>query len=182
MARRTRRDRGDGGIDARGPNTWRLRYRVGRQRFSKTFHGTLADARKELRALLKSGDDGSHVTPDRITLGQWSEQWLAAGAPGRRKRRVGRRTLERYGELLRCHVVPMLGAGPLQQLQAAEVDQLYVKLEEKVSPRTAHHVHTVLSARCATAVRKGLLATSPLARAEKVPSPGESDHGVVLEE
>jgi hypothetical protein len=62
-----------------------------------------------MRALLKSGGDGAHVPPDRITVSQWVEQWLAAGAPGRRMKRVGSRTLERYGELLRCHVTPTLG-------------------------------------------------------------------------
>jgi integrase len=184
MARRTRRDRGDGSIDARGPNTWRLRYRVGHQRFSEAFHGSLADARKELRAKLKEGDDRTHIAPNKITVGQWIERWLGLGAPGRRKRRVGRRTLERYGELLRCHVVPTLGMGarPLQQLEATEIDSLYVKLEGRVSPRTAHHVHTVFGACLAAAVRTRLLRTSPLAHVEKVPSPGESDHGIVLEE
>ena len=44
-------------------NNFRLRYRIGKQRFVKTFHGTLADAKKELRALLRSGDTGEHVAP-----------------------------------------------------------------------------------------------------------------------
>jgi integrase len=83
-----RRDRGDGGIDQRGDNSWRLRYRIRGQRISQTFRGTLSDARKELRRLLKSGDDGTHVVPDKITLGQWIELWLSAGAPGRRQKRV----------------------------------------------------------------------------------------------
>jgi len=173
---------GDGGIDSRGPDTWRLRYRVNHRRFTKTFRGTLPEARKELRRLIKSGDDGVHVVPDKITVAQWVAQWIAAGAPGRKKKRVGPRTLERYGELLRCHVVPTLGARPLQQLQATEIDTLYQALDGQVSPRTAHHVHVVFGACLGTAVRKGLLATSPLARAEKVPSPGESDHGMALEE
>jgi len=142
----------------------------------------LTDARKELRALLKSGDDGTHIPPDKITVAQWVAQWIDIGAPGRKMKRVGRRTLERYDELLRCHVVPALGTRPLQQVQATEVDKLYQQLDGKVSPRTAHHVHVVLGACLATAVRKGLIATSPLARAEKVPSPGESDHGMALEE
>jgi integrase len=176
-----RRDRGDGGIDQRSDNSWRLRYRLKGRRFSQTFHGTLSEARKELRRLLKSGDDGTHVAPDKITLGQWVEQWIASGAPGRRQRRVGRRSLKRYGELLRGHVVPTLGARPLQQIQATEIDALYVKLGDKLAPRTAHHVHTVLGACLTTAVRKGLLAASPLERAEKIPSPGESDHGMALD-
>jgi hypothetical protein len=44
-----RRDYGDGGIDARGPNRWRLRWRVDGKRFTKSFHGTIGEARKELR-------------------------------------------------------------------------------------------------------------------------------------
>jgi integrase len=177
-----RRDHGDGGIDARGPDTWRLRYRIRGRRYSVTFHGSLSAARAELRRLLRTGDVGEHVAPDKIALGQWVEQWIAAGAPGRRRKRVGRRTLARYAELLRCHVVPALGPRQLQQLQATEIDALYQKLDGKIAPRTAHHVHTVLGSCLGTAVRKGLLSTSPLARAEKVPSPGESDHGMALDQ
>ena len=40
---------GDGGIDSRGENSWRLRYRIKGRRITQTFHGTLSDARKELR-------------------------------------------------------------------------------------------------------------------------------------
>jgi integrase len=177
-----RRDRGDGGIDPRGPDAWRLRYRIDGRRFSTTFRGSLSDARRKLRELIRSGDVGEHIAPDKIRLGEWVDQWIAAGAPGRRQKRVGPRTLERYAELLRCHVVPTLGARPLQQVQATEIDALYQKLEGKIAPRTAHHVHTVLGACLTTAVRKGLLVANPLDRAEKVPSPGEADHGMVLDE
>ncbi|MBV8096620.1 MAG: hypothetical protein JO110_25930 [Acetobacteraceae bacterium] len=52
----SKRDRGDGGIDERGPNRYRLRWRVDGKRFSETFHGSISDARKELRRLLKSVD------------------------------------------------------------------------------------------------------------------------------
>jgi integrase len=137
-----------------------------------------------LRRLIRSGDTGEHVAPDKIMLAQWVEQWIAAGAPGRRQKRVGRRTLERYDELLRCHVVPTLGARPLQQIQASEIDGLYTRLEQSgdLSPRTLHHVHTVLGASLNTAVREGLLVASPIERAEKVPSAGEADHGIALDE
>jgi integrase len=44
-----RRGYGDGGIDERGENVFRLRYRVGGKRYAKTFHGTSTEARRELR-------------------------------------------------------------------------------------------------------------------------------------
>jgi integrase len=180
--RRSKRHHGDGGIDARGPDTWRLRYRIKGQRFAKTFHGSRADARKELRRLIRSGDTGEHVAPDKITLGKWIEQWLAIGAPGRRQRQVGGRALQRYAQLLRTHVVPALRNRPLQQIQPTEIDALYRRLEGKIAPATAQYVHVVLGSCLSTALRKGLLAINPLDRAEKVPGRGESDHGKVLDQ
>jgi integrase len=159
-----------------------LRYRIGKRRFAKTFHGTLSDAKKELRALLRSGDTGQHVAPDKISLGEWIEHWLSIGAPGRKKKRAGRRTLERYGQLLRGHLTPKLGTKRLQQLQPTDIDNLYEGLEGKIAPRTQHHVHVVLGACLSAAVRKGLLSNNPIERAEKIPSPGEADHGQVLDE
>jgi integrase len=159
-----RRDHGDGGIDQRGPDTYRLRYRVNGRRFSTTFRGSLSDARKELRRLIRSGDTGEHVDPTRLTVAQWVERWIVTGAPGRRQKKVGRRTLERYEELLRCHVTPVLGNRPLQQLRATEIDSLYSKLENAIASRTAHHVHIVLSACLKAAVRTGLIVATPMAR------------------
>ena len=104
----TKRSYGDGGIDQRGENNFRLRYRIGHQRYSVAFQGTLKEAKTKLRELLKSGDDGKHVDPTRMTLGEWIEHWLSIGAPGRRKDVRGRRSVERYEELLRGHVIPAL--------------------------------------------------------------------------
>jgi integrase len=171
----------------RGENVFRLRYRVNGRRFAKTFRGTLSDARKELRRLIRSGDIGEHIAPDRTTLGEWIDRWVALlerqQDEGEQRRRglVSARTIERYAELLRCHVKPALGGRFLQQIQPSDIDDLYMRLEKKRAPRTVHHVHTVLGACFKSAMRKGLVATSPVARAE-APSPGEADHGMVLDE
>src|SRR5437016_1200962 len=102
----SKRDHGDGGIDERGPDQWRLRWRVGSNRYSKAFHGTKKAAQTELRRLLKSADDGVHVAPDKVTLAEWADRWFAlqerrdGNDAGRRKRGLlNARTLERYREL-----------------------------------------------------------------------------------
>jgi integrase len=180
---RKRAHYGSGTVDKSGEGAWRLRYRIDGQRYAKHFKGTKTEAQKELRRILHEGDAGQHVAPDKTTLGEWIDHWISIGAPGRRKKRVGRRTLERYAELLRCHVTPTLGKTKLQQLQPTMIDQLYVALEaKKISARTAHHVHTVLNACLGAAERKGLLSANPIVRAEKVPSPDEADHGQALDE
>jgi integrase len=171
------RDHGDGSIDSRGKDRWRLRYRIGGKRFTKTVQGSITDAKKELRRLLKSGDDGTHVAPAKMTLGQWIESWLDL-----RKRSVTARTLERYAEILRLHVSPTLGDKRLQSINATQIDSLYDKLFEKgLSSRTVHHVHTVLGAVFRTAEHKDLIARNPVTRAEP-PSVDEEEAGQALEE
>jgi integrase len=179
------RDHGDGGIDARGSDRWRLRWRVDGKRFTKSFRGSIGEARKELRRLIKSADDGSHVAPDRLTLAAWIDRWVALQRRGDtdqpRRGLVNARTLERYEELLRLHVVPTLGKRTLQRISATEIDVLYTQLEKPLSARTVHHVHTVLGACLNAAVRKGLLVVSPASKAE-APVPGESEAGQVLDQ
>ena len=58
---------------------------------------------------------------------------------------------------------------------------LYVRFEQTLAPRTAHHIHVVLSACLKAAVRTGLIVGTSMARVAKLPSPGESDHGQVLD-
>jgi integrase len=84
--------------------------------------------------------------------------------------------------LLRVHVKPQLGNRPLQQLRATEIDRLYGALETKIAPMTLHHLHTTLNSCLSMAERKGLLLSNPIHRAERIPSPGESDHGLALSE
>jgi len=184
----TKRSHGDGGIDQRGENAYRLRYRIDGQRYTKTFKGTLKEARKELRRLIRSGDVGEHIAPDKMTLGAWIDRWLgllnrqqADEDVGRRRGLVSNRSVERYEQLLRGHVVPVLGARPMQLIQPSEIDDLYVDLEQRMARRTVAHIHAILGACLKVAVRKGLIAVSPVSRAE-APSAGESDHGIVLDQ
>jgi integrase len=133
--------------------------------------------------LLHAGDTGEHVAPGKMTLGQWINHWIEIGAPCNKQRReVGQRSIERYAELLRCHVVSTLGERPLQQLQPAEIDALYVRLADKVSARTAHHVHRVLGACLGAATRTRKIARNPMLELAKVPYPSEAVHGITLDE
>src|SRR5207248_1473223 len=123
----------DGGIDERGDDRWRLRWRVAGRRYTKSFQGSKRAAQTELRRLLKSADDGAHVAPDKVTLAAWAERWLALlerGDVSGRRGLVNARTLERYADLLRLHVLPALGGRPVQQITATEIDGLYTKLEQ----------------------------------------------------
>jgi integrase len=157
-----KRSYGEGNIEKRGENRFQLRYRVNKRRFKKTFHGTLADAKKELRAILHSGDTGEHIAPDRGTLAEWAALWIETGAAGQRRTKVGARAIQRYAQLLRTHVLPILGSVKLQQLDPTDIDKLYLSLEGKIAPRTARHVHSVFNALLGAAVRQRKLTVSPM--------------------
>jgi integrase len=176
---------GDGAIDQRGENSFRLRWRADGKRYTKTVCGSITDAKRELRKVLRSADTGTHVAPDRLALAAWIDRWISLQRRGDadqpRRGLVNARTLERYEELLRLHVIPTLGARPLQRIAATEIDALYTALETRLSARTVHHVHTVFGACLNAAVRKGLLVASPISKAE-APAPGESDAGKVLDQ
>lgn len=176
-----KRTYGAGGIDQRGENSFRLRYRIGKKRFTETFNGTRAEAQKRLRALLHSGDTGEHVAPDKGTLAEWAKQWIEAGAPGRRRMKVGQRAIERYDQLLRTHVLPTLGDTKLQDLGSTDIDKLYLGLDG-ISPRTARHVHSVFNACLAAAKRTKKIVVNPMESVTNIPSPGDSDHGIALDD
>jgi integrase len=171
----TKSRNGTGSVQPRGENAFRLRYRIDGKRFETTFNGTEADAEVKLRQLLGTGDNGTHIEPDKKTVGQWIDEWLGAGAPGQRRKKgkwVSQRTLERYSQLLRTHIKPVLGNRRLQKLQSTEIDKLYGALKEKaeIAPRTQHHVHIVFSALLAAAQRKRLIMGNPMIEVETVPN------------
>jgi integrase len=167
---------GAGSIDRSGENSWRVRYRINGRRYTKVVEGTKTEAQKELRRLLHAGDEGGHVAPDRITLSQWIQQWLAL-----KERVTEGGTIERYSSILKIHVVPTLGSGPLQRITATDLDTLYARLEEKLSPRTMTLLHVTLKSCMKTAVRKGLLARNPADRAEQ-PASADNEVGRALDE
>jgi integrase len=182
----SKRDYGDGGIEQRGPNTFRLRYRVGGRRFSKTMQGTRAEAKKELHRLVEAVDDGRHVAPDKLTLSQWVDQWIEIKSASKSARL---KTAMRYREILDHHVLPTLGDQPVQKIETSDINHLYAHFDEELSSRSRHHVHVVLKACLRSAVKNKKIAANPAADAEapKVVPPddgdddGEEEIGQVLE-
>jgi integrase len=172
---------GSGSIRTRGDGVHQLRYSIGGNRFATTFRGSKAEARGELRRLLRTGDTGEHVDPARTTLAEWAAHWCSIGCPGRRRLAVSQRTRERYGQLL-AHVLMSLGDRSLQRLAASDVDMVYAALAERLAPGTLREVHITLGACLGAAVRTKKLARSPLHDLAKTPrTSGEAGRGRVLD-
>ena len=180
--------RSAGHIRQRTPGSWELRYSLGRdpatserRTITTKVKGSRKDAEKELRRLLPTVDVGDHVAPDRVTLMAWAEHWFAIGCPGQRRRKVGQLSQERYAQLLRMYVLPVLGGLKLQRLTSTDIESLYAGLEKRLAARTLHFVHCTLGACLGAAVRSRKLARSPISDMAVTPSPGVSEHGKALE-
>src|SRR6516225_1514412 len=177
-----------GHIRKRSSSSFEVRYTLGtdpatgrRRTITTTVKGSRQDAEKELRRLLRTLDVGYHVAPDKVTLTAWAEHWIAIGCPGQRRRKVGQLSQERYAQLIRMYVLPVLGGLKLQKLTSTDIESLYAGLEKRLAQRTLHFIHCTLGACLGAGVRSRKLARSPISDMAVTPSPGVGEHGKALE-
>ena len=154
----SKRGHGDGGIDERSPGRWRLRWRADGKRHTTTFQGSIGEARKELRRLVKSADDSQHVAPDRVTIANYLRRWLDAD-PG-----ISPKTRERYRQLAEHQIIPHLGATALQKLRPGQLTEWHARLlrdggadGRALTARTVGHAHRLLHTALAHAARAELV-------------------------
>jgi integrase len=161
-----------GHIRERSPGSWELRYSLGtnsatgkRRTATITVKGNRRAAEKELRRLLRTLDDGSHVDPSRLSVRQWLEQWLETICA-----EVAPKTHERYGEIVRNFLIPAIGNLPLTKLAPVHIQQAYNRwvsggrLDGKpggLSPQTRRHIHRVLRTALSRAVEQQVIVRNP---------------------
>lgn len=108
----------------------------------KVFYG---DKREEvadkLSKALYEQQQGILATTSKQTVEQFLHTWLESTQEGS----VKPRTYERYEEIVRLHIVPIIGSCQLQKLTPQHVQALYAKKQkEKLSPTTINTIHNVL--------------------------------------
>jgi len=142
-----------------GRTRWYARYRdpAGEQRV-KVFDRRV-DAERYLTTVESAKLVGSYVDPAlaRLTVGEWTERWLAGQA------HLKASTLERYAGIVRRHVTPTWGRVRLADVSHAEVQRWVTRLAAQHEPATARKIHRVLSLILDLAVRDGRLARNPAA-------------------
>jgi integrase len=145
-------------IDVRDPQTGK------RKRRWHSFKGTKREAQINCARLLTELKAGTAVEPSRITLAAFFERWLE-----HMRGQVSPRSHERYAELCRKNLVPLLGHLTLTKLQPTHISQAYAKALASgrrdgtggLSARTVTHMHRVLREALQQAVSWQLLARNP---------------------
>jgi hypothetical protein len=97
-------------IDVRDPQTGK------RKRRWHSFAGTKRQAQIECARLIAEIKGGTYLEPNKLTVAAFLDQWHGYMAS-----RVSPRTHERYGELIRVHLKPQLGATLLRKLKPAQI-------------------------------------------------------------
>ena len=157
------RERGTGNwyavIDMRDPATGKRK---------RKWHSLEAKGKREAQiecaTLISSIKAGTYLEPDKTTLTQFLERWLE-----NTKASVAPRTHERYAEIARKNIAPLIGAVILSKLKPAQIAEAYGKALSQgrrdgkggLSAQTVMHMHRVLKHALKQAVRWEMLHRNP---------------------
>lgn len=157
--------------DERSPGVWRLRVFTGRdpvtgnpRQVTRTVRGTKKEADTALAQFVTEVTSGRLPVAASVPLAHFLERWLDHIRPHRSPT-----TIKGYRHKIE-RINGMLGGVRLDRLTAQHLDRAYrAWLDEGLQASSVHHLHRVLSAALRQAVKWGLLASAPTARATPPP-------------
>lgn len=132
-----------------------------------------ADAEKVLADLVQRSHGGETVVSEKVTLGEYlTERWLPI-----QQARLRASTFDSYRRNIELHVLPALGARPLDRLTVEDIDLFYAKLltggrknskgpMKALAPKTVRNIHVMLNKAMADAHRKGTVIRNVVALAD----------------
>jgi integrase len=136
-----------GTIRQRSKGSWTIQVYAGKDpvtgkkmRVARTVRGTKKQAELALAKLIQSVETGVDFDATKLSVADYITRWLAST-----EKRVRPRTIERYSELMRLHVVPVIGAIPLLKLKPLHVEKIYERAFDRgLSAQSVLHIHRVL--------------------------------------
>lgn len=136
--------------------TWELVVKYGSERSKKRF----AELEVALRAadLLASrlGLETKRHEIEQYTMEQAAEDWLALN-----RSRWSEATRERYAQIVRDYVMPVLGAKPLERIDRRAVKEFLVDALADRAAKTVELLHAVVSGIFTEAIDGGKVADNP---------------------
>ncbi|MBI4491372.1 MAG: site-specific integrase [Chloroflexi bacterium] len=156
---RGRRGHGEGSIYQAPDGRWVAvvdQGYVDGKRKRKVYYGTTRkEAAERLKTALHDQAAGLPLPSERLTVGQFLDQWLKDSA----KPSVRPKTFSSYAQLVRIHLGPALGKILLAKLSPQDVQAfMNQKREAGLSPRTVQYLRAVLRRALGQALKWGLVA------------------------
>jgi integrase len=153
-----KRGNGEGSITRRKDGLYMARYTVEMpdgMRKRKTIYGKeREEVAEKLIEALSNRNRGLVFDADNLKLGEYLGRWLTDSV----RDTVRPTTFERYEQVVRLHIRPVLGKVKLKNLTSAHVRGLYrQKLDSGLSSRTVQYVHVTLHKALKQAIADGLI-------------------------
>jgi integrase len=163
-----RRGNGEGTIYKRKDGRWEAKISLPDGRRRSLCARTRQEVAKKLQQAQRTIAEGLPLAGERQTVGDFLASWLKDSAA----HKVRPKTLRRYQELVRLHMLPEIGRVPLTKLTPQHVERMMSSAANKgASPRTVNHCRAVLRNALNHAMRHGVVGrnVASLAGAPHVP-------------
>jgi hypothetical protein len=111
----------------------------------------------KLTKAMSDRDDGMVFDAGNLQLGEYLRRWLDDSV----KDTVRITTFERYEQIVRKHVIPVLGDLKLKSMTSTHLRGLYKEKLRSLSPRTVQYIHVTIHKALKQAVNDGLTRATP---------------------
>jgi integrase len=165
MSQRKRGQR-EGSIYKRsGDGYWVAAISLGNGQRKVVYDRTHEGALEKRDALKRALAQGISMQDGRASIGALFDAWLEA-----KRDTIRPKTYDRYASLVRCHTA-QIAQIRLSKLTVVDIEALYQSRSVHVSPKTIRHLHFVIKAALAWAVRREWVSrnVSDLITAEDLP-------------
>jgi integrase len=153
-----------GSIFQRSPGSWTIVLSVGRKvdpvtgrlkrvQQWRTVRGTKRQAQEELTTMLHNLSRGQVISPSRMTLAGWLDEWLESVIKPHKRLR----TYDTYQNTLEKHIKPALGQYRLCDLRASHLQLYYQARSADLSLATLQTHHAILHSALKAAVFQDLI-------------------------
>lgn len=155
--------------DGKPYSYWEARITVGYdpgtgKQLRRSFSGaTQKEVKQKMQAAAVALDSGTYQKPEKITLGEWLDDWMETYV----KTTVKPLTVSTYQISIKNHIKPALGAMQLQSIKGIQIQKLYNALSAAgLSAKTIKNTGTILHKAFSVAVKQGLIPLNPCDAAE----------------
>ena len=136
-----------GTIRQRSKGSWTIQVYAGKDpvtgkkmRVARTIRGTKKQAELALAKLIQSVETGVDFDATKMTFAKYSARWLES-----KRKQVRPKTIERYSDLMRLHIVPVIGSIQLLKLKPLHLEKVYEEASARgLSAQSVLHLHRVL--------------------------------------
>jgi integrase len=132
---------------------------------------SIRKAEKQMTKLINELDSGTYIAPNKVTVAQYLQRWLAECS----KPSLTPRSYERYKGIVEKHLIPAIGRIRLIELRPEHIQRHYAVLVSKgLAARTVRYDHIVIHGALRMATKWQLVPRN-VADAVEPPKPKQSE-------